>query len=165
MTGPLPDSETPGPGSAGTTTDAAANAAPETAPQTSPGPTSAAGRAAPRCPLPPFAEWQADPVLPDWLSRPHMARKDAAVRRAMLQQKLWKTDPVSRLARRRAWVDDWSRARGLPAPGTLAGPFPLQDLPLHLEGRDSGVIKPLHATNACAVFPFTRTGPFEIRNR
>ncbi|MEY8838094.1 hypothetical protein AB9K41_03525, partial [Cribrihabitans sp. XS_ASV171] len=31
-------------------------------------------------------------------------------------------------------------------------------------GLESGVIKPVNATNAWGVMPFRRTGPFELRN-
>lgn len=131
----------------------------------------------PVSPLPPLGAWRADPALPDWLVAPHMARRDSApvapsfaaaldarVRRDRLEERLLKRDSPGRLLRRRKWAGDWMDRHGFDSPATLAGPFPIQDLSTHLEGRDSGVIKPVNATNAWGVFPFERTGPFSFRN-
>ncbi len=131
----------------------------------------------PTPPLPPLAAWLNDPKLPDWLTSPHMARRDstpvapsfaaamdAHVRRNRLEEKLLKRDSLGRLVRRRAWASDWMARHGFDSPATLAGPFPIQEVSVHLQGLDTGVIKPVHATNAWGVFPFERTGDFSFRN-
>lgn len=131
----------------------------------------------PLSPLPPLAEWLADPQLPEWLISPHMARRastpvapsfaaamDAHVRCTRLEEKLLKRDSLARLVRRRVWAGDWMARHGFDSPATLAGPFPVQELSMHLQGLDTGVIKPVHATNAWGVFPFERTGDFSFRN-
>lgn len=126
--------------------------------------------------LPPLGRWLAEGAqLPDWLTRPHMARRasvpvppsfaaqmDSAVRQALLSERILRRDPFTRLARRRSWSGAWLAEHGHPVPAHLAGPFPLQDLPRHLEGLEAGVIKPVHATNAWGVFPFRRSGPFAL---
>lgn len=89
---------------------------------------------------------------------------DALVRRNALEEKLLKRDSLSRLARRRVWAGNWMSKRGFAAPETIAGPFPIQELSIHLQGLEHGVIKPVHATNAWGVFPFERTGDFSFKN-
>ncbi|MFC3612439.1 ATP-grasp fold amidoligase family protein [Lutimaribacter marinistellae] len=128
--------------------------------------------------LPPFSTWVSEGAsLPEWLSRSHMARgksapqppsfavqMDSWVRRSRIQEKLLGTDSTPRLLRRRAWASDWLTSRGWKTPEILSGPFALQDIAQHLEGLESGVIKPVNATNAWGVLPFVRTGPFEFQN-
>lgn len=127
-------------------------------------------------PLPALSVWQAEPRLPDWLSAPHMARKDSApsdpsfaacldraIRQDRLTEKILRRDSLSRLVRRRSWAGRWLEGQGVDTPATLVEGFALQDIGEHLQGRDSGVVKPVHATNAWGVFPFVRTGDFSFR--
>lgn len=129
-------------------------------------------------PLPPLHQWLREGArLPGWLSKPHMARTDSvplpasfeaqldnAVRQAKLSEMILKRDPFSRLARRRGWVADWLEHHGHPTPEHLAGPVPLQEIPIHLARLQAGVIKPINATNAWGVLPFRRTGAYSARN-